>query len=428
MQTPPATELPDRRADYILAAIAAVVAAVLVWQTAGRIPVQILGGRNPDIYFSSDTARVHSNMHSRDSNHWRTSVHPIFSILLHPTYQVTARATGAELGGGELSPDAIRVGRQLSAAAAGIAAALFFALLRQWRVRRGDALVLTALFSASAFFVFWFSIPETYPWGAISILGALLLAGRKPEAPGYTPGLVVANIASLAITTTNWMAGLGATLVRVRWLRTAKIAVAALVITLGLAVAQKLIYPSSHLFVRPFAEKSYVMKAESGGPLRCWTSIFVHTVVAPEAALAPHSRIKGQSVVSAQRATPGSSGAIEVAAICAWGLLLAACVYALFARAIEPELRLTLGLLLAGQVGLHTVYGAETFLYAAHYGPLFLAGVGLATRTKLRIPVLIVAALLTGLLLRHNFREFDDLIQLLEKAIALNAASGAVPN
>ena len=101
---------------------------------------------------------------------------------------------------------------------------------------------------------------------------------------------------------------------------------------------------------------------------------------------------------------------------------------ALFARAIEPELRLTLGLLLAGQVGLHTVYGAETFLYAAHYGPLFLAGVGLATRTKLRIPVLIVAALLTGLLLRHNFREFDDLIQLLEKAIALNAASGAVPN
>lgn len=412
--------------DTIFVPLLAAVAAVLIWFQAGRIPAGTLDPGNPDIYYSSDTSRVHANMHARDSNHWRTNVHPLFSILLHPLYQATAKATGADLAQGPLSPDALKVARILSATAAGIAAALFYVLLRIWKVRAPDALLLGLVFCGSAFFLYWFSLPETYPWGAIGILTALILTSRAAADRAGTVRHVVAHIASLAITTTNWMAGLAGTFFRHRWTVTFRIACIAFAVTAAGALVQKLVFPSSRLFMWPANEKSYVMQAESGGPRRVWTSIFVHTVVAPETAFAPHSRIKGLTVVSAQKSPVGTRGTMELAATAIWLLLAAAGVYALFNRGIETEIRLTLGLLLAGQIGLHTVYGAETFLYSAHYGPLFLAAVGLATRTRLRPWVLGFGAVLLALLLAHNFKAFDDLLQLLAKGIELNAAQ-AIP-
>ncbi len=422
MNAAPAPSSSLSRRDALLGLLLAAAAAVLIWFQAGRIPVGTLAAGNPDIYYSSDTSRVHANMHSRDSNHWRTNVHPLFSILLHPLYQATAKVVGADLGAGPLSPDAVRVARILSAAAAGLAAALFFILLRTWKVGPAEALLVGALFCGSAFFLYWFSLPETYPWGAISILAALVLTSRAAEGRGGTVRHVAAHVASLAITTTNWMAALAGTFFRGRWTATFRIACIAFVVTAAGALLQKLVFPSSRLFMWPANEKSYVMQAESGGPVRVWTSIFVHTLVAPESAFAPHARIKGVTVLSAQKSVPGHRGAGEIAATAVWLLLVAGGVYALFSPAIEREIRCTLGLILAGQIGLHTVYGAETFLYGAHYGPLFLAAVALGTRTRLRPWILGLGAALAVLLVLHNFKAFDDMLRLLAKAIDLNAA------
>jgi hypothetical protein len=109
-----------------------------------------------------------------------------------------------------------------------------------------------------------------------------------------------------------------------------------------------------------------------------------------------------------------------------WLLLVATGVADLFSAGIELPIRLTLGLVLAGQIGLHTVYGAETFLYAAHYGPLFLAAVGLATRTRLRPFVIAATVLFLFGLVAHNFRAFDTMLPQLQRAIQLNAAASVV--
>lgn len=402
--------------DVILGLIVALLAAFGAWLLAGRVPTAVLDPRNPDIYFSSDISRVHANMATRESNHWRTNVHPLFSLQLHPLFQTVAILTGSDLSAGPLSSDAVAVSRLLSGLATGLTAGLLFVLLRAMQIRRPDSVLFCALAGTSAFSLFWFSIPETYPWGSASIVAALALAAVGKRRQLSTGWYVAASVLSLSITTTNWMAGILAMLTRFHWRKAAQWTVLALTLTFALAILQKAIFPSSRLFIQIAREKAYVLQESNGGPLRCWTSFFAHTVVMPKAIAAPHPKIEGLTVLRTQLSTPGSATIWGLPALICWTLLLAAGIYALFAVSGYLPLCLMLGALLLGQLGLHTVYGAETFLYSAHYGPLMIAMAALTTLTRLRIPVLILTALLIGFLTLNNFPEFHRTMELLAQS------------
>jgi hypothetical protein len=413
--------------DALLGMLIMLAAAVGAWSLAARVPKSALDPRNADIYFSSDTSRVHANMTSRDSNHWRTSVHPLFSIGLHPPFRGVAALMGADLSGGPLSPAALAVGRVMSGIAAGLAAGAFFALLRAALIRRLDAVIFCLLAGCSAFALFWFSVPETYPWGAVTILCALLLAAAGCHRQLPAGWYVAASVLSLSVTTTNWMAGLLATFTRfvtdkaalfsfAAWRKVAVYSGVALALTLAFAVAQKVIFPSSSLFIRIGGEKAYVMQQHSGGPLRCWASLFSHTVIMPEVTTAPHVRVAGQTVLRTQLSAPASASRSTQQPSAIFPQLLAGGVYALISLPDLVPLRVTLGLTLLGQLGLHTIYGAETFLYAAHYGPLMIALAALATRTRLRPAVLLLAVIMTACLLLNNFPQFDRTMDLLAKS------------
>ncbi len=412
------------RPDIWLGLVIALAAAIGAWSLATRVPTATLDPRNPDIYFSSDTSRVHANMVTRNSNHWRTMVHPLFSIAMHPSFLAVAAMTGTQVTDDPMAPEAIRVGHLMSGIAAGLAAGVFFALLRAALVPRVDAVIFCALAASSAFALFWFTIPETYPWGAVTILCAMLLAALGSHRQLAAGWYVAGSVLSLAITTTNWMAGLAATLTRfvrdratlfsfVAWRRIVVCTAVALAITVALSLLQKKIFPTAHLFLRPGGEKAYVMQQHSGGPLRCWASFFSHTIVMPTVSTAPHVSVAGQTVLRNQLSAPASASGWGKVALAGWVLLLAGGLYALFTLTDLVPLRLALGLTLLGQLGLHTIYGAETFLYAPHYGPLMIAVAALATRTRLRPYVLAVAALVVVCLLANNLPEHARTMDLL---------------
>jgi hypothetical protein len=403
-----------RSADLVLGLLLVVVAAIGAWHLAGRVPVQVLDGKNLDIYFSSDTSRVHANMVQRESDHWRTVVHPIFSLLLHPAYHVMAWASGADLSKGSLSPGAVSTANLMSGLSAGIVSGLFFSLLRLAGVRRFDALLFCVLAFVCSFSFFWFTIPETYPWGAATILAALVLVAwaDRQQLPAWS--YVAASMLTLSCTTTNWMVGIFAAWTRFKLVKCMQVTIIALGLTFSLAVVQKLIFPSSWLFIRFGGERSYVMQADSGGPVRCLSSIFTHTIVMPEITASPHKRYEGKTVLRTQFSNPGSGSAWGKLALLCWVFLLLAGGHALLTLREVPALRLTLGLSILGQTTLHTIYGSETFLYAAHYGPLLVVAAALGTLTRFRVWVIGVGGVLIVCLYYNNTQALQHTIDLLQ--------------
>jgi len=304
--------------------------------------------------------------------------------------------------------------------AAAAFALMMFALFRRLGLPLPVATLLFAVCSVSAFFLFWFTLPETYPWGCLTIIAPLLLVAgdEKQTRPAWSYG--VASAVSLAVTTTNWMVGLAATLARykTKWKQLVLVSAAAFAAILALSVVQKKLFNNAWLFIKPWGETRYVGQQQSGGPVRALTVATFHTMVMPAVSPAPHSREAGKTVLRVQFSAPGSASLWGKVAAGCWVLLLAAGVFALFAVREHRMFRLTLGLSLLGQLGLHSVYGAETFLYAAHFGPLFIAAIALAMLTKLRPVLLGLTTLLLVALVLNNLPQFNETMALIVKNAA----------
>jgi hypothetical protein len=67
-----------------------------------------------------------------------------------------------------------------------------------------------------------------------------------------------------------------------------------------------------------------------------------------------------------------------------------------------PRFRIMLALSIVGQIGLHLMYGNETFLYAMDWMPLLVAAAALATLTPWRWVVLAVAVVFSITAGLHN--------------------------
>ncbi len=96
--------------------------------------------RIQDLWFDADTQRVFDNLTDRYSDHYRTSVHPLASLLLStPTIILKNLGLPPELAA-----------RLVLALGAGLLAATFFYLCNWITGRTIDALVYTLLLMSSA--------------------------------------------------------------------------------------------------------------------------------------------------------------------------------------------------------------------------------------------------------------------------------------
>ena len=383
---------------------AGVLVAAIAFIGSKHFPTSAYLGAT-DVWFEGDLRRVYSNMVDRQSDHYRSKVHPLFSIVAYVMTWVPRRA---------LSIDPVLSVRLVGAAMAFVWGLLLFLLLRAVTRSPWSALLLTLLGAVSASFVFWATVPETYIFGSASILFALLAAthsggqailpvhrlqGDRQDCLSSTTTAAIA--ATLAFTVTNVMAGLATAIATLPWRRALQAAANALCIVVLLWGVQKYIIPSTQFFIGDKEEKDYMFRLDAARVASVARSFVVTSMVMPTPTRETRY-YQPEAILFTQRSPVSAWPAVVF-----WlALLLLGCI-GLRAAPELRALRIALLLTLAGQFVLHVVYGEETFLYSLHFAPLLVVLAAFAFRTRWKVVAYVLAAVLLVTAAMNNAREFN---------------------
>lgn len=390
---PGATRFNPVAIDGLIATLLAAVSVLLSVLTFGYLDPVLYGLLGIDFWFQSDMTRVFYNMTGVESSHYRASVHPLFSLIAY--YGVFVVEYSIRLFRNITAEQSAQL---FVAVTAGIWTATLYSLLRLLALPRVDAVLFSMLGVLSAASLFWFSVPETYSFGSVSILLALVTASayqRHRVAEGW---FVIASAATLSITITNWMAGLGAAFITLKFGRALRVTLVAFAIVYLLWLLEKQLFPTTGSFLNNSGELNYIFREETGGPLHILIAFFSTTVVMPEIQLVGKIDRPDWLVLSVQHSFPWHGGPLNLAAFCSWLALFSLGFWHLLSGPAAVKIRLLIGAVLAGQLVLHLIYGEETFLYSLHFLPLLIITAALASTGRYRrvALVLVTAVLITA--------------------------------
>lgn len=395
----------DRRITLALAVAISLVAGVLIFYYSSLTPRGLYVDANSNTWFGSDTGRVFNNMTDRTTGHASTSKHPIFSILGWSAMRVVMLAGVSPIV-------AARVLLSLNGAAF---VGLLFVLVRRLGAPTVTALACAALAICSATFRFWFVLPETFPFGATSLLMALmplarLRAGGSPSVLAW----IFAAAASLSITVTSYGLGMIVTVfaalkapfsgrlmeaVRaLRWRFAIVVGLGSGLLVLAIAAVQRLTFGGAGMFINVVAlsnDRQFIVKPTSLEVLgRIYTILVSPMVVGmprlpPSVTIGPTGYLQhGLSLDGALPAGPlGGVGLAIWAALLAFGTFLALRNW----RQLSVDLACLLFLIF--QLALYLIYGNDVFLYVALLFPLemvLVASAAMRLGSKIFVPLAIV--------------------------------------
>jgi hypothetical protein len=369
-----------RKLDVAICLALLLAVGLCVWSVTGigGHVKTLIDARADDVWFEADVARVFNDMTDRGANHYKTTVHPLFPLLLYPVIHVIQTL---------FQVDALRAVRGVVAAAAGLWMAAFYFLLRLLRCRQPDAVLFALVAAATSAGLFWTAIPETYQFGSVTILGVLIvaaIAARRGSVPAAVD--VTAGAASMSILVTDFLVNLASLISRHRLKQAIQIACNALVVVVLLWGLQKYFFTSAQFFIG---------EHDKGVPppsrFTALVVILLHSFVAPGFWSLPNELQGEWPKLSYQHAGLGTLDFLKVTALISWICLLGFAAWALVRVPLYPRFRIMLALSLVGQIALHLLYGNETFLYAMDWMPLFVTAAALATLTHRRWVVLALA-------------------------------------
>ncbi|MGA7933197.1 MAG: hypothetical protein WCA35_06595, partial [Kovacikia sp.] len=234
--------------DILLALCFGALAAFAAYQGAQQVNPVIVDKQALDVWFESDISRVFSNMTDRTSNYNRAKVHPLFALIAFPPVFLLMNAFNVE------PLTAVRI---VIAAVASLWLGTLFILLRLIGCRRFDAMLFSGLAATSAAAMFWFVIPETYPFGSLSILLGLCFVVITQHRQLSSLWYVVVSTLTLSFTITNWMTGILATIVNHPIKRAFQITFKALCLASLLWIVQKILFPSAKFFLLNREDHAY---------------------------------------------------------------------------------------------------------------------------------------------------------------------------
>ena len=359
--------------------------------------------RTQDLWFDADTRRVFDNLTYRFSDHYRTSVHPLTSLLLStPTIILQSLGCSAEFAA-----------RITIAVGAGLLALTFFYLCTWIAGRVIDALVYTSLLVSSASFLCFATVFELYAWGGFSILAALAGATMGDR---YKPAaLVIGSAVSLSFTVTNWMAGLAVAFWSVPIRRAVLYSALAFAAVAALSAIQSNLYPTSGKFLFLGEEQKYTKIDIREKVQTAPTAFLLDPIIFPGVV----SKIseQGKTILTAER-PDGATNWLRTVASAVWLCLAGAGALAAWrvwsARGPSRQMAPLVTGLIAGQLVLHLFYGDDGyFLYSLHFAPLLILLASFASATKWRMPCLGGAVVLVGLAGWNNLAGIKMAIQLL---------------
>ena len=373
--------------DVVILTVLFIAAIVLAYKGTQLINAVILDEQARDVWFNADIDRVFRNMTDRGSNHARTRVHPLFSLIAYPPVKLLEQG---------LRLDSIAAVRAVIATVAATWIAAMFALLRVLGCRRADAVLFSLLAAISAASVFWFIVPETYQFGSLSILLALGFVALTEHRQFSSLWYIGVSALTLSITTTNWMAGLLLTIVNFSRKKALQITISTFCLVTLLWVGQNEIFPSAQFFLGIKGEGKHVVPLDPTGPIQVFNAFIAHTLVMPMINMTEDAQVTSRwPLLSVQSAIPGSGSLWGAIAVISWTALLGLGIWGFFSYKRHTKLRIVLALTLIGQLLLHTIYGFETFLYSLHFLPLLILLAAFSTFTRARP----IALLLTGILI-----------------------------
>ncbi len=248
--------------------------------------------------------------------------------------------------------------------------------------RHLDSLIFISLLVSSGSFVFWAHIPESFAFGATTILVPFLILS-VPMLRSNHHWHLVANIVSLSLTTTNWMAGLASTSYSLGIKNAAVVAAKALVVVAAIWSVQKFLFPSAGFFLDLVEEQRYIRPANWPFAMRQ----FVFDSFSPLAVQEGIATWKERTYPTL-RLSSDVSQSINVSVFAAWGVWLSILCYGFYHACRERGERSVgpvLALFVCGQFVLHCLYGtSETFIYSLHWMPTLVMIAAFGTRGKAR--------------------------------------------
>jgi hypothetical protein len=367
----------------------------------------LLDERGYDVWFEGDLPRAYAQMSTRWPepvyHKYHTRRHPLFIPFTLPLVKACRALLGVE------PLTAVQI---VLAALAAVWIGTLWGLLRLLGCRRLDAMLFSALGAVSAAAVFWLTVPETWALGSLSILAPLLLVAVTRHRQVSEGWYVLASAGSLAVTVTNWMTGLIAAFRHLPWKRALRVSGLALSLVLGLWSLQKLALPQVQFFltVRPGSEAKYVFHTRSGGPLQIGTAFIFHPMVMPAITETSAGR-RPWKRMTVQPSAPGSASGWGRIGVWLWAALLGLGVWAALRSEVNRRLLGTVGIVLAGQLALHLIYGGEEiFLYSLHWAPLLVVVAACATLTPARRLALALAGALIVCAGVNNAQQFASAV------------------
>ena len=380
--------------DVLLIVLLMAAHATVVWHRLSAIPPVVTSRGTIDSYFHADVVRVVENMTDRESDRAKSAVHPLFRLIAYPLPKLMVKLL-------HVSP--LTAVHLQQSAVAGLWAAAFYGVLRLARCRWYDALLFTVLVCVSAAALMWFAVPETFPYGSLTILLGLLAVAWFGERPVREAWLVAAGVLTFSITVTNGMVGGVWTVLKSRWPRFVQVLVNTFFVAALLWGVSRHFFKNTEFFLAVTAESSHVMDDRSGGVLDKAAAFLAHGVVMPRVEQYPHHRRDDFPIMSVQRSAPGSASWWGRAGVAAWAIVLGCGVWMLVLRRERSTVWLVIGLSALGQFALHLIYGDETFLAALHFTPLLILVGAYACTTPIApvartaAAVLVVCAVLNNL-------------------------------
>lgn len=371
------------------------LAGLWAFFSGAQIAAWITDYRYLDLWFQGDSPRAFANMTNMLENRWsRDDLHPLFRVV---TYPLTAAIAGI-LG---LSPlEAVRV---VISTVAALWAAGFYGVLRVMRLGRLEALMFSLVLISSSAFIFWAGLPETFPFGSLSLILSLGLVAAA-EWRRVHPGLfVVNNLLTVGFVPTSALAGMAATLLQHTWKKSLGILAVSAGALFGLWQVHKAFFPVDH------ASSQDLFLDQAGGPLQILGSLFGHTLVMPEIKLI----LTGDSTpdyiwrMTTQFSVPGSGGVLAAIALAAGlGMLALGAWSALTMRGLV-KLRWLLAIVGLGFVGAHVIFGDETFLYSLQFAPLLVLLAAFSAMGPMRRWGMALAVLFVFSAGTHNVTQFQ---------------------
>jgi hypothetical protein len=354
--------------------------------------------RSLDIWFDSDPVRIVSSLNSRfDLMHFRSSIHPLWSLLVTSPFILLVPFIGLE---GTILLYVLMQGVVLGA--------IFYATVRMFRLSRLDAGLICLLLMSTAAAWFWFGLAETFLLGAVSMLIPVIwIAAPRGPHDGWTA--VAQSFISLTITITNWFAGIAAVFIALGWRRCFVVSCIAFSLVGALTVLQYRFFPESGKLFNIWTEDTVY-----GASGTLWQHIqvfFLHSLAtATPDFLVPTTDIRPDGQFSRLQFVAPTAAPLAIAYLLIWAGLIVLGIKALRDGTVPRQPAMLVLSIIAFNFVLHSFYGVETFLYSMHYVPFLAVVASWALLLEWR-PLLVRGAILAAAALgfAHNSGKFAEM-------------------